>query len=504
VPDGGILRLTKRSVAASRLAWPASILLLIAVGWLLAPRIAGMGGYDSYYYLLYARDLAGGMHDGLQARYFYFPGAYHFWRLVFAVTDGSYAECQYAFALVGLSNAALVILTARAAGCGIAVATLAGVAYLVIGQRLELDALTTEPIVTAPALLGLLGWVAAERMGRSRIGLAALGAGFGLGIFVKQQGVLLAAGLTGLLPGCGRDGQGLAQAARSIAAALLAMLAAFAVAMWLDGGGVLALRLALESALRYEPQGELLQNLAPIWRGTPLAALLCFAAIAGSALAMHPRGQRRSADSVRFTLVGICFFAAAATLIQFARRGYAHYALLTLPFALLAAAAAASLLRERLAAIVGRHATLSMSIGVATWLVLAALMLHAAADWARRKSLAPPQHDAYRPVCSALDKGERLLLLPSRENALHWACGTHAAGTAWGYTYNFQEAPEDYIEELRKPELRQVFVFRPASATSYEAKVLAGERWQPFFAALQERGFARSADFTQGTVYRRP
>jgi hypothetical protein len=274
--------------------------------------------------------------------------------------------------------------------------------------------------------------------------------------------------------------------------------------MWLDGGGVPALRLALGFALRYEPEGELLQNLAPIWRGTPLAALLCFAAIAGSALAMQPRGQGRSADSVRFALLGICFFAATATLVQFTKRGYLHYGLLTLPFALLAAAAAASLMRERLGAIVGRHATLSMAIGVAAWLVLAALMLCAAADWARREPLAPPQHDAYRPVCSALDKGERLLLLPSRENALHWACGTHAAGTAGGYSWSFKETPEDYIEELRKPELRQVFVFRPASATSYEAKVLAGERWQPFFAALRERGFTRSADFTQGTVYRRP
>jgi hypothetical protein len=490
-------------LAVSRLAWPASILLLIAVGWLLAPRIPGMGGYDSYAYLLYARDLAGGMHDGLPVRYFYFPGVYHFWRLVFALTDGSYAACQYAFALVALANAALMILTAQAAGCGIAVAALAGGAYLVIGQRLELHTLTGEPIVTAVALLGLLGWVAAERRGRSRIGLAALGAGFGLGVFVKQQGVLLAAGLAGLLPGRGRDGQGLAQAARGIAVALSAMLAAFALAMWLDGGGVPALRLALEFALRYETHGEFLQNLAPIWRGTPLAALLCFAAIAGSALAMQPRGQRRSADSVRFALLGICFFAAAATLIQFARRGYLHYGLLTLPFALLAAAAAASLVRERLGAIVGRHATLSMSIGVAAWLVLAALTLHAADDW-RRESFAPPQHHAYRPVCSALDKGERLLLLPSRENALHWACGTHAAGTAQGYSWSFKETPEDYIEELRKPELRQVFVFRPASATSYEAKVLAGERWQPFFAALRERGFTRRADFAQGTVYRRP
>ncbi len=479
-------------------------MLLLAVCWLLAPRIPGMGSYDSYYYLLYARDLSAGMREGLQARYFYFPGAYHFWRLVFSVSDGSYSACQIAFALVGLVNAALVILSAYAAGCGMALAALAGASYLVIGQRLEFEALTTEPIVTAPALLGLLGWVAAERKARSGFGLAALGAGLGLGMFVKQQGVLLVAGLLGLRPGFSRDALGLARAARAIAGALAAALAVFSTAVWLDGGGIPAMRLAFESALRYEARGELLENLAPVWRDTPLAALLCFGAVSWSVLAAPARGQSRGGISVRLAMLGICLFAAAATLLQFGKRGYAHYGLLTLPFVLLAAAAAVSALRERLSAMIERNAAVSIPLGIAAWVALAASILYAADDWSRRNPPKPPQHDAYRAVCVALDRGERLLLLPSRENALHWACGTHAAGTAGGYTFNFQETPESYIEELHKPELRQVFVFRPASPESYEAKILSAERWQPFYAALLEQGFIRAAVLDQGALYRRP
>lgn len=500
MPDNG----AGRRFAVSRLGWPASVLLLLALCWLLAQRVSGMGGYDSYYYLLYARDLAGGTHEGLQARYLYFPGVYHFWRLVFLVSDGSYAACQSAFALAGLANAALVILIARAAGCGMAVAALAGASYLAIGQRLEFEAMTTEPLVTAPALLGLLGWVSAERRGRPRLGLAALGTGLGLALFAKQQGILLAAGLAGTLPGSDRSAHGLARAARGIAGALAAMLAAFSGAMWLDGGGMPALRLALEFLLRYEAHGELMENLAPVWRRTPLAALLCFAVIGGCALALEARSQGRRGGSVRLALLGICAFAAMATLLQFSKRGYAHYGLLTLPFVLLAAAAAVSLLRDRLSPIIERHATLSISMGLSIWAALAVSLLYATADWAQREPLKSPQHDSYLPMCTVLDRGERLLLLPSRENALHWACGTHAGGTRWGYTFNFQETPEGYIEELRKPDLRQVFVFRPAGPQSYEAKVLSGERWQPFYAALRERGFVRVADFTQGTVYRRP
>jgi hypothetical protein len=502
MPDGP--QPAGRRSAISRLASSASGLLLVAACGLLAPRIAGMGGYDGYYYLLYARDLSAGMHEGLQARYFYFPGAYHFWRLVFAVSDGSYAACQIAFALVGLANAALVLLTAYSAGCGMAVASLAAVSYLVIGQRLELEALTTEPIVTVPALLGLLAWVAAGRRGRPQLGLAALGAGLGLAVFVKQQGALLAAGVLGLLPGFSRDAQGLARAARGIAGTLAAAFAVWSAAMWLDGGGIPALRFALSSAVGYETQGQFLENLVPVWRNTPLAALLGFAVIVGSAQAVQARSQGRRSVSVRLALLGICSFVAAATLLQFGKRGYGHYGLLTLPFVLLAAAAAASLLRERLSAIIERHEALSVQLGVAAWAVLAGSMLYTAADWARHASLKLPQHDAYRPVCAALVKGERLLLLPSRENALHWACGTHAAGTAWGYTFNSHETPESYIEELHKPELRQVFVFRPGNPRSYEATTLSGERWQSFYAALREQGFIRTAVFDQGAVYRRP
>ena len=151
-------------------------LATIVVGFVLvvAPAISFIagsprfGGYDTYYFLLYANDLAHSARETSFARYSYFPGSYAFWRLVAIAAGRNFAAYQHVFAGVGLANAALTGLIVAAAGGGMLLASFSFCGYLIFGQRLELGEMTTEPLATLAALAGVWAWLALKQRGRER------------------------------------------------------------------------------------------------------------------------------------------------------------------------------------------------------------------------------------------------------------------------------------------------------------------------------------------------
>ena len=473
------------------------LLAVPAVGFLRSS--ARFGGYDCYFFLLYATDLAQSAHETSFARYSYFPGSYAFWEAVARAAGRNFAAYQRAFAGVGLANAALTGLVVRAAGGGALLAASSVCGYLVFGERLELGLMTTEALATLAPLLSVLILVTLRRRGRERMGLAALGAGYGIAVFTKQQGAFVALGAVGLAPflwGRPRSWRsGCVDAATVVATAL----AVFALAMTVDGGGIEAVKLGVATAVDYQSRGALGVHLVELALKTPLL----FAALVGAAcawpLAVASSRHRPDRDCDELLLVwGLGATTALATLFQFSKRGYAHYALLTLPYALMAIALAASWTLERLRAF-------SAHAGVAT--VVSAASLLGVEAWALHRPQEPasaPLHEGYLPECDGIRQGERLLLLPSRQNALHWACGTNARGTRWGYTFNFQERPDEYIAELAKPELTQVFVFKADAAHPYEQEIAGRHDWSVFFDALSRSGFRAVATRPAGTLYQRP
>jgi hypothetical protein len=143
-------------------------------------------------------------------------------------------------------------------------------------------------------------------------------------------------------------------------------------------------------------------------------------------------------------------------------------------------------------------------LGLAVVAVVASLLSIEA--WALPRASGPPEplrHELDAHLCAGIQPGQRLLLLPSRDNALHWACGTNARGTRWGYTFNLQERPDEYIEELAKPDLTQVFVFKADREHPYEQEVARRHDWTEFFTALEQQGFHPIAQTDAGTLYRR-
>lgn len=461
----------------------------------------GFGGVDSYYFLLYATDLAQAPSETSFARYTYFPGSYAVWRLIALAAGRDYSIYQYVFAGICIANATLTALVIRAAGGGALLAATAYCCYLLIGNRLDLAEMTTEPLATVPALLGILLWLKLHRHGLTRIGLAWLGVSLGLSVFMKQQGALLALGAIGLAPILWNRSTSWTQHAGDAVSLFLSALFVFSLAMLLDGGGFAALKFGVATAVTYETHANPIINLASAVTRAPtlfaaLAASICLLPLA---LTSPHRGNL---NDVPLLLVIWALGAATSlsTLLQFAKRGYAHYALLTLPFALLTATVAARWSWDYLS----EHVRLPpQGIAGGFLLLIGMLAFEAAIIPIPTRSFAVPPHQRDIFTCAGIEPEKRLLLLPSRQNALHWACGTNARGTRWGYTFNFQEQPNDYIEELAKPGLDQVFVFNADNPNSYEHEVAARRDWSTFFVALESEGFKQVRQTNLGILYSR-
>ena len=484
--------------------------LVLLPAWTFIAAAPHFGGYDSYYFFLYANDLARSPSETSFARYSYFPGSYAFWRAVAMAAGRDFASYQRVFAAVGLANAALTGLIVRAAGGGALLAAGGFCGYLLFGQRLELGSMTSEPLATLASLLGVLVWVTFLRRGKTRLGLACLGAGYGLAVFTKQQGAFVAMGAIGLAPLLWDRSFSWRVALGDATTVVTTAVAVFVVAMGLDGGGAAAVKLGVATATNYESHGNLVANVVEIALKTPLL----FAASAGAvclwALAFVV-SRRRPADhrAVLLHVWGLAATTVVVTLLQYTKRPYAHYALLTLPFALVTITLAGLWSFEGVLAFLGRvdeagnSSRLANRLGVLAFVVVVSLVGIEAWALPRAPAAEVPPHERYASACEGIEPGQRLLLLPSRENALHWACGTHARGTRWGYTFNFQERPEEYIEELAKPQLAQVFVFKTDRAHSYEQEVAERHNWSGFFLALAQQGFRPVVEGDAGTLYRR-
>lgn len=497
--------------------WAAWLRVLLAAGvvaaaarYLLA-QAPGFSGVDFYYFALYARDLATDAASTSAARRFYFPGTYRFWQL--AVPRGAALSAhQTAWALVLLANAAGVAAVLGGATRRPLLAAGAFAAYVGLALRLEGGFMTSEAIASLAWLLGCGGAWALLQRDKPRAAAAALGVGCGLALFMKQQGGLLSLSALGLVA-LGWRGAGRPRPALVLGAGLLAGAAAlltFALLMAWEGSGVAGLRFGLQSAASYAAEASLAANLASAYRDAEwllwlvaAAGLVWLAAFASARL----RGPQHNA---LHTTLGLALGAFAGSLWQFHKRNYGHYALLGLPAAVLAVGLALALLRGWVGAVAQRWGLGGAAQSRVGWSVAALLVLLALWSPAPRRLLAQAPfttvaavapHEIYRPLCAHIRPGQRLLLLPSRENGLHWACGTHARGTTWGYTFNWQETPAGYIAELQRPELTQVFVF--AAAGAYEGRVFRSHDWAPFYAELARLGFTATDTSLSGVLYTR-
>ena len=437
-----------------------------------------IGGVDFAYYVVNARDVLDGYGADVTARYAYSPGVYAFWgavqrvgRDVAALQSGALGMLW----LLGIATALCTLAVTRRTW----LAALGGALTLALLPRLEGLEGTTEPLVAVPFLLGMAAFTHLWRAGRPRRAVAVLGVCTALAFFMKQQGGLLGMGAAvGLLWPLWQQGP---RRAGALVAIGLATTLASILGLWaLDGGGVPALLQAFGGASSYPAQGTFASNMGSVAARVPALFPVGCALTAGLALLW-------ASDRARLvTLLRTCeasaaiavACAAAAGLVQFAVRSYAHYALLVLPCVVVALRFCLAALLDALAR--GGTTRLLQPTVVAALLALAL----ATAYGIVRNEVKPNFADAlarFAPLCAALRPGEPLLVVPPRENGVHLLCGTRGAGRAEGYGFTAANQTDAALIALLPDFPTLAFVGTPPAAVRTQAVAIG---FQPVFEQL--------------------
>lgn len=485
-------------------------LAALAVQFLTASR-PFIGGVDFYYYILNARDLADGAAGAPPIRYTYFPGVYSFWTSILLVTDGSLTSLQWAYAGVMLANGILI-------GCILATVTriwqaglFATALYLFMASRVEGMYGVTEPITTIPFLAGLWLWVLLNDAGRSRAALAALATGLGLTLFSKQQGALLFLGALGLLQDPAHAARSLRQRLAGIATLFGVALLIFLGAMLLEGGGIEAVHMGLRFVMEYQPEGAWLQNASRAYDATqPVSNLFLSACAVWLALTIARRKFPELPPAV-IPVLGVAVLSALGCVLQFSRRGHLHYALLFLPSAIIAGGLALHVVAaflNRQTRRWPRFAEAAAIIGTVLFLLVNSAGTTDFVRYISSQIVSPTRwmpHDALRqafaPLCTRVEPGSGLLLIPQRQGIVHWECRTRAVSPVVGYRWGPMEAAY-YLTAASLPEAAGVFVFAERSG-EYEQLFFRDNDRTRIIQELERLGFHETFSFDAGQLYQK-
>lgn len=320
-------------------------LLLIACGLFAAVSLvsyvramaSSVGGVDFYYYVCIARDMLVRPGDVSDNNYIYFPGVYAFWRTVMHWVGTSLPALQWAYLIAWLTNAVLVACVVWRPTRSLGLAVFAGLWYCVLSTRFDSLSGVSEPLATVWALAGVLMWGGQPLRGpRGWWTALALGIGWGLSVYMKQQAGLLTLGAAALLMGRWTTDR----ATRHAWAQLVAIpLIAFATLSWgllAEGHGWVPWQRGLQWATGYGREGSLVLNLYTQIRGDESAALAAgLSVLAWCGLWRRPpRGERMTRPAMQVASLALLAF--LCSLVQFASRPFGHYMLLGVPFLVIA------------------------------------------------------------------------------------------------------------------------------------------------------------------------
>ncbi len=487
-----------------------------------------IGGVDFYKYILFARDLAGGATDVSSTRYFYFPGVYSFWKTVFLVTDGSLASLQWVYVGVLITNGVLI-------GCILASLTriwqtgvFATSLYVFLASRIEGLHGVTEPIATIPYLLGLWLWLLMSGPGKTHFGLFALASGLGLALFAKQPAGLLSLGILGFLPLIGRTDPPHQYRISHLLILPIVATCAFLFAMWLEGGGLAAMKTGVLYARDLPSEGSWLQHVNRIREVTrPISNFFLSGCAVWLAAVIARKRIPELPDAVMLTL-GLSIFSAVACLLQFSKLGHLHYAMLLLPSAIIASSLAIHIVIAFLnrrahrwprfavpAVIVGTAAFLLInSAGTTNLLMYIAGQIASPTRWMQTEII----KKTTEPLCSRIRPGSDLLLIPSRQNTFHWFCRTRSLSLSLGYEWGPTEwGPTDspigygraptgaasyYIAAASSPSLSNILVFSEHYG-EYEQSFFGKNERTQLLRELERLGFRETFSFEAGQLYQR-
>lgn len=426
-------------------------------------------GYDFYFYICYARDLAQGAGDVPLARYRYFPGVYTYWTTVVSLTGGALETLQWAY--IGLFGLNLLLVSALVfrATRNLPGSVYAGLWYAVLCSRFEGFFGVTELLTTIPLLLGLLlwcgepfrGWPGAWRV-------MALGSGLGLALYSKQQGGLLSLGALSLLMAVFLAPPKRRHQIGHLLALPLCAAGVFLVGILLEGHGLEPLRWGLEFTEKHQTEGRFLEYFLGIFKHAEESMLAgTLTLIAWLGICILPRFRFLLGESW-VGLVGFAALAAAATLIQFTVRAHHHYFLLTAPLLVVStvvmglhlARRAPEEIREspflRIVLLLLVAFPLFQKGGNRACLRLWPISLGAEAPESQLWRLEPDVTEDINSLRGYFHEGEDLLILPPCRNEIHLMLGTRSITFPVGYSW--YPDPGLLTHTLRSEKLKSVLV----------------------------------------------
>jgi hypothetical protein len=167
--------------------------------------------------------------------------------------------------------------------------------------------------------------------------------------------------------------------------------------------------------------------------------------------------------------MGFALLAGLATLLQFTKRGYPHYALLTAPLFVVAGVLALSTLQVSWAgrgvAPVVRFALLAlMGLGLTRLVARPEFSVVRSGGrfpgpWPEGTSVSRELPEVQRLIAP----GSEILLLPPRRNALHFSLRTRSTVLRSGYYWGASR-PEMALQAARDPRVNAVLVVAPSGA----------------------------------------
>jgi hypothetical protein len=480
--------------------------VISAVSYLQAVR-HDIGSVDFFYYLCCARDMLTRPETVSEMCYIYFPGVYAFWRAMMQTVGMDVASLQNAYLTVLALNTLLIgaiVLRVARAPLGALVASLW---YLVVISRFEGLAGVTEPLATAPFLLGLLIWGGRPLRGwRCCLTAVLFGATLGLTVYTKQQGGLLSLGFLALLatrPLVPEDSRhGWVELAMIPVTAVVVLLGG----LLLEGRGWLPLKMGAAWVRDYQAEGSWLSNLYTQVRADESAALLALVAIVMWVVMLTGGKRRYWVQREAFQVVSFVIIAGLATLIQFRSRPYGHYMLLAVPCVVLAVSLLYVLVLPGLldrfdrrplalfvmlaAAAIPFFSTSGRTDTLYVWRVFAT-----PADVARQ------QWHTQAPVRADLEKLKEVIPartvmfhFPPRHNSLYYLLDTYSANP-FGYVYFTPE-----LDHIAWDQCAHVLCLRDALDETDLDYWAASGGVARVTALLDERGFRRVDDVPLETM----
>lgn len=462
-------------------------------------------GVDFFYYACNARDAwLAEPSPPSSVRFIYFPGVYTFWGVAMRLLGTELASMQALYLGVLGVTGVLVGIVLRRAGAGPWLSLL-GVAWtLRLLTRYEGLEGGTEPLCVIPILVGLAVWGGRPLQGQRGGALSAvLGASFGIAVYMKQQGVLLAAGAVVLIPLL-FVGSPMTRP-RSHAAAVVIGTASSVLlgGILLEGHGLEPLVQALWFMALYG-RGVSHEGFVDVFtRESEYGLALVATSALGVAWWASILGTRwrRVAERPDMLIMGFAATAAVASEVQLFSRTFPHYQLLTIPFVVIACLLS---LRSALELPGARRPVARWALVVAAALTL---VRHGQHDvgFGLLPTLVGPDPRRVRPLDEdwsedvtelrrRLRPGDGLVILPHSGSArTHFALGTRADYWDWGYTF-FSERMPFSLGQVRWERVDAVLIF-DTFVLPNEWEVLGSE---DLVSELPGRGFAPSREGLRG------